>query len=95
MILIGPGVSAAAILAVPRSPGRSGVRKGTNCRFQWLLARQNARPCPIGKAPIDVVGTGSYLPDRWSETYATADIVQYDGKPMVKVGREFLLRDRH
>jgi nicotinate phosphoribosyltransferase len=44
------------------------------------------------KAPIDIVGTGSFLPDLWSETYATADIVEYDGAPMVKVGREFLLR---
>ena len=25
------------------------------------------------RAPIDVIGTGSYLPERWSETYATAD----------------------
>ena len=33
-------------------------------------------------------------PERWHETYATADIVEYDGKPMVKVGREFLLRLR-
>ena len=46
------------------------------------------------KAPIDVVGTGSFIPDAWHETYATADIVEYDGVPMVKVGREFLLRDR-
>ena len=44
------------------------------------------------KAPIDVVGTGSYLPERWAETYATADIVEYDGEPRVKIGREFLLR---
>ena len=44
------------------------------------------------KAPIDVVGTGSFIPDAWSETYATADIVEYDGAPRVKVGREFLLR---
>ena len=43
-------------------------------------------------APIDVVGTGSFIPDAWGETYATADIVAYDGVPMVKVGREFLLR---
>jgi nicotinate phosphoribosyltransferase len=42
--------------------------------------------------PIDVVGTGSFIPEQWSETYATADIVSYDGVPMVKVGREFLLR---
>ena len=48
----------------------------------------------LAKAPIDVVGTGSFLPERWSETYATADIVEYDGKPMVKVGREWLLRLR-
>jgi nicotinate phosphoribosyltransferase len=48
----------------------------------------------IAKVPIDVIGTGSYLPDRWSETYATADIVEYDGEARVKVGREFLLRRR-
>ena len=45
-------------------------------------------------APIDVVGTGSYLPEDWHETYATAHIVAYDGKPSVKTGREFLLRKR-
>jgi nicotinate phosphoribosyltransferase len=44
------------------------------------------------KAPIDMVGTGSFIPEKWSETYATADIVEYDGVPMVKIGREFLLR---
>jgi nicotinate phosphoribosyltransferase len=44
-------------------------------------------------APTDVVGTGSFLPESWRETYATADIVEYDGRPSVKVGREFLLRD--
>ena len=38
-----------------------------------------------------ITGTGSYLPDRWSETYATADIVEYDGEQRVKIGREFLL----
>jgi nicotinate phosphoribosyltransferase len=43
-------------------------------------------------APVDVVVTGSFIPDIWSETYATADIVEYDGTPRVKLGREFLLR---
>ena len=50
---------------------------------------------PRSKQPlrsVHIVGTGSYLPQRWTETYATADIVEYDGKPLVKVGREFLLR---
>ena len=46
----------------------------------------------LADAPVDVVGTGSYLPDVWRETYATADIVDYDGEARVKVGREFLIR---
>jgi nicotinate phosphoribosyltransferase len=48
----------------------------------------------VAEAPIDIVGTGSYLPEIWTETYATADIVAYDGKPMVKAGREYLMRRR-
>jgi len=46
----------------------------------------------FAKAPVDLIGTGSYLPQIWSETYATADIISYDGQPCVKSGREFLLR---
>ena len=46
------------------------------------------------KAPIDVVGSGSFLPSNWTETYATADIVEYDGEKRVKIGREFLHRNR-
>ena len=42
-------------------------------------------------APIDVVGTGSFIPTNWHETYATADIIAYNDEPRVKVGREFLL----
>ena len=53
---------------------------------------QKCRVMADAKAPIDVVGTGSFIPDIWSETYATADIVAYDGEARVKVGREFLLR---
>ncbi|MGB1960809.1 MAG: nicotinate phosphoribosyltransferase, partial [Candidatus Puniceispirillaceae bacterium] len=45
----------------------------------------------LANAPVDLIGTGSYLPQIWSQTYATADIVAYDGKPRVKAGREFLL----
>jgi nicotinate phosphoribosyltransferase len=46
----------------------------------------------VANVPVDIIGTGSYLPESWTETYATSDIVAYDGKPSVKVGREFLLR---
>ena len=52
------------------------------------------RMMAVAGAPIDVVGTGSYLPEIWTETYATADIVAYGGTPLVKKGREFLMRKR-
>jgi len=42
------------------------------------------------KAPLDIIGTGSYLPSKWSETYATADVISYGGQRRVKRGREFL-----
>ena len=45
----------------------------------------------LADAPVETIGTGSYLPERWSETQATADIVSYDGVERVKLGREFLL----
>ena len=90
--LVGPGVSAAAIWALREALNAEGFD-----RVQ-IVASSGFGPakCKImaeADAPIDVVGTGSYLPDRWSETYATADIVEYDGQPRVKVGREFLLKD--
>ena len=44
---------------------------------------EKCRMMAVADAPIDVIGTGSYLPELWSETYATADIIAYDGKPMV------------
>ena len=53
------------------------------------------RKCRVmaeARAPMNVIGTGSFLPNEWKETYATADIVEYNGAPRVKVGREFLLR---
>jgi nicotinate phosphoribosyltransferase len=42
------------------------------------------------KAPLNLVGTGSFLPATLTETYATADIIAYNGVRRVKVGREFL-----
>jgi nicotinate phosphoribosyltransferase len=53
---------------------------------------EKCRVMADAKAPLDVVGTGSFLPEAWSETYATADVIAYGGQPRVKVGREFLFR---
>ena len=89
--LVGTGVSAAAIWRMRQALDDAGfpavkivASSGFNVDKCRVMADANA--------PIDVVGTGSYLPDAWSETYATADIVEYDGDARVKVGREFLLR---
>jgi len=89
--LVGAGVSAAAIWHLREKLDRNGFPKVK------IIASSGFGPakCRImaeAMAPIDVIGTGSYLPATWSETYATADIVEYDGTPRVKIGREFLLR---
>jgi nicotinate phosphoribosyltransferase len=89
--LVGTGVSAAAIWRMREALDDAGfplVRIVASSGFGVDKCRVMAE----ARAPIDVVGTGSFLPDVWSETYATADIVEYDGAPRVKVGREFLLR---
>ena len=89
--LVGPGVSAAAIWTLREALDAEGFDRVK------IVASSGFGPakCKImaeAKAPIDVIGTGSYLPEQWPETYATADIVAYDGEPRVKVGREFLLK---
>ncbi len=89
--LIGTGVSAAAIWHLRERLDEAGfpeVRIVASSGFDPAKCKVMA----VAAAPVDVIGTGSYLPERWSETYATADIVAYNGTPRVKVGREFLLR---
>ncbi|MFQ5466849.1 MAG: nicotinate phosphoribosyltransferase [Kiloniellaceae bacterium] len=91
--LVGGGVSAAAVWALREALDREGFDKVS------IVASSGFGPakCKVmaeANVPIDVIGTGSYLPESWPETYATADIVEYDGKPLVKVGREFLLRHK-
>ena len=89
--LVGTGVSAAAIWRMREALDEAGfpaVRIIVSSGFGVAKCRTMAD----AQAPIDVVGTGSFIPDEWHETYATADIVDYNGHGRVKVGREFLLR---
>jgi nicotinate phosphoribosyltransferase len=89
--LVGTGVSAAAVWRLREALDASGyphVRIVASSGF----GVDKCRVMADAKAPIDVVGTGSFIPEAWHETYATADIVEYDSVPLVKVGREFLLR---
>jgi nicotinate phosphoribosyltransferase len=89
--LIGTGVTAAAIWIMREVLNAAGFPK-VRIVASSGFSPEKCRMMAAASAPIDVIGTGSYLPELWSETYATADIIAYDGKPMVKVGREFLLR---
>jgi nicotinate phosphoribosyltransferase len=91
--LVGTGVSAAAVWHLRQNLDAAGFRN-VKIVASSGFAPAKCRMMAAAEAPIDVVGTGSYLPELWSETYATADIVAYDGKPLVKVGREFLIRKR-
>ena len=89
--LVGTGVSAAAIWHAREALDAAGYRK-VRIVASSGFGVDKCRVMADARAPIDVVGTGSFIPDSWHETYATADIVEYDGVPMVKLGREFLLR---
>jgi nicotinate phosphoribosyltransferase len=89
--LIGTGVSAAAVWYLREALDREGFRKVKIVASSGFDPHK-CRMMAAANAPIDIIGTGSFLPQIWSETYATADIVEYDGEPRIKMGREFLLR---
>ncbi len=89
--LVGTGVSAAAVWYMREQLDRAGFAK-VRIVASSGFSPAKCKAMSYARAPIDIVGTGSYLPERWAETYATADIVAYGGRPQVKIGREFLLR---
>jgi len=89
--LVGTGVTAAAIFHLRDTLDAAGfgaVKIVASSGF----APAKCKVMASVEAPVDVIGTGSFLPERWDETYATADVIEYDGKPSVKAGREFLRR---
>lgn len=91
--LMGTGVSAAAVWHIRDVLDEAGFDKVKIVASSGFGA-DKCRVFALAKAPVDMIGTGSYLPEKWTETYATADIIQYDGVPRVKLGREFLLRNQ-
>ena len=96
--LFGTGVTAAAVIAFRKALDDAGYKEPrivASSGFDTLKCRVFGNL----SAPVDMVGTGSFLPSRISRAYATADIVRYelpDGAggwksfDLVKVGREFL-----
>src|SRR6202790_4280270 len=91
--LVGTGVSAAALWTLRLTLDEAGFPNAKIVASSGF-GPEKCRMMAAANAPIDVIGTGSYLPELWSETYATADIIAYDGTPLGKAGREFLLRKR-
>ncbi len=86
-ILFGTGVSAANIISMRINLDAFGYKdvkivasSGFNLRKCRIMAKASA--------PIDMIGTGSFLPETLSETYATCDAYAYNGNFSVKVGRE-------
>ena len=91
--LVGTGVSAAAIWHVREQLDQAGFPKVKIVASSGFTPAK-CKTMAVANVPVDAIGTGSYLPETWTETYATADIVDYDGVASVKVGREFLLRKK-
>ena len=88
--LFGTGVTAAAIVRMRKALDDAGFNSvkivassGFNVMKCQIMANLNI--------PVDMVGTGSFLPEKTSSTFATADIIRYDDIASVKVGREYLL----
>jgi nicotinate phosphoribosyltransferase len=64
--LVGTGVSAAAIFHLRAELDRAGFHK-VKIVASSGFAPAKCRVMAEAKAPIDVVGTGSFLPERWSK----------------------------
>jgi nicotinate phosphoribosyltransferase len=88
-VLFGKGVSVAAIIHARRALDAAGY-KAAHIVGSSGFDPQKCQIMGAAKAPLDMVGTGSFLPATLNETYATADIIRYNGVARVKTGREFL-----
>jgi nicotinate phosphoribosyltransferase len=89
-ILFGKGVSVANIIHARLALDKAGYKDAVIVGSSGF----DPQKCQImgaARAPLDLVGTGSFLPATLTETYATADIIKYNGVNRVKVGREFLI----
>jgi nicotinate phosphoribosyltransferase len=91
--LVGTGVTAAAIYHLREQLDEAGFDQVKIIASSGFSPKKCKLMASV-RAPIDLIGTGSYLPELWSETYATADVIAYGGEPRVKVGREFLFPKR-
>ena len=94
--LFGTGVTAANVVAFREALDAAGYK---NARIVASSGFDPLKTRIFGNldVPVDVIGSGSFLPKRTSEAQATADIIAYtflDGQrhDLVKAGREHLLQ---
>lgn len=88
-ILFGAGVSVASIIHTRHELDAAGFKQ-TQIVASSGFGPQKCVITGAARTPVDMIGTGSFLPATLTETYATADIIAYDGVARVKTGREFL-----
>jgi nicotinate phosphoribosyltransferase len=90
-VLFGTGVSVAATIQLRQvldANGFNAAKIVASSGFNLFKCKMFAS----ARAPVDVVGTGSFLPDNLADTFATADVFLYDGKAGIKLGRERLFQ---
>ena len=90
-ILFGAGVSVASIIHTRQEMDKAGY-KDTQIIASSGFGPQKCVITGSAKAPLDMIGTGSFLPATLTETYATADIISYDGQQRVKNRPRILVR---
>src|SRR5438552_2884924 len=85
-VLFGTGVSVAAVIQLRQTLDANGFNacKIVGSSGFTLFKCKMFANC---RAPLDVVGTGSFIPENFNDTFATADIFMYDGKAGTKLGR--------
>ena len=90
--LIGKGVSAAAIWYLRDQLNQAGMQKLNIVPSSGFGVEKCKTMAMAGIDTLGlVVGTGSYLPEDVRKTYATSDIISYDGQPKIKEGRGYLI----
>jgi len=90
-VLFGTGVSVAAVIKLRQTLDQAGF----NAAKIVASSGFNLFKCKMfgnARAPVDVIGTGSFIPDPYADTYATADVFLFDGELNVKLGREKLFQ---
>jgi nicotinate phosphoribosyltransferase len=90
-VLFGTGVSVASVIKMRETLDAAGFNAARIVGSSGFTSFK-CKMFGHARAPVDVIGTGSFIPEAFGDTFATADIFMYDGKFQIKVGREKLFQ---